>query len=350
MIEKNVFDKRQTMGALTIKEIKQLYQDGNLILRDTVPNHVRRIRYYIKNNVLNGDIYFPPIVAAITFKVEGEGVPGCYEVIDGSHRLKAFMQLNGDYMKVEEVDGEGNLREHYKLIELLEQTRITFQCLSGLSNEEKDQLYIDLNTKGKKVALSKRISFDSRSPLNQITNDILRNTKDLMEAGVETEKRAVIRPANQKLLSLSQLKQIVSVFLYGKAVMQEGEENRQLIYMDSNEYAELISLWFQELFVFVNAKKIGNYHLSMLASFPLLMAIAMYVNDRQLKRSFIVRKKEMLVKMHGLRHIDWRSQNPKWTEFEGKRKGVDNYFYLASNKENFKKLIDMLKREEVRTM
>jgi hypothetical protein len=79
------------------------------------------------------------------------------------------------------------------------------------------------------VSLSKRIAYDTRNEINRITNDILRDNGFLREAGVELEKRAVMRPTNQNLLSLSQL---------------HSEEN-----------SELITGWFRELFALHPANK-----------------------------------------------------------------------------------------------
>lgn len=165
----------------------------------------------------------PPLVAAAEEGMLGGQTPGGLRIVDGSHRMKALLQLEDQIFMSMKSEKDEEIRNAYYLQYLLEKTEISIQVLEGLSMDEENQLFIDLNTKGKQVALSKRIAYDSRDRLNGMTNRILQSNAKLIEAGVETEKRAIIRPANKKFLSLSQLRLLVATLLAGKLLNRSDE-------------------------------------------------------------------------------------------------------------------------------
>lgn len=336
----DVFSKRQTIATYTIQELLSLTKGGQMKLREVNKLHVRAIKKYIVENVLNEQIYFPPIVASV--KSLGNNKPLELRIIDGNQRLKALSQMEEMGYRAANSDDEDDMKTGYKLLQFVLKTEVIIQIFEGLTKEEEDQLYIDLNTKGKKVALSKRIAFDSRNELNNITNTILKTNKQLMLSGVEIEKRALIKPANKKLLSLSQLRQVVAIFLTGKMIYRTIDD-RYETYMDAKDYIDLINLWFNELFQLYPPEKIGDMDESMLANNSLLVSIAYYANKDLEKSSLDERKRELLKRMRRLSNVDWNRLNPIWNDFKGiKRKG---YYYLDHDKENIEMLVNWLQKQ-----
>ena len=244
-------------------------------------------------------------------------------------------------LKATNSENEEEMKKGYKLLYLLEHTQLALQVFEGFTPEEKDQLYIDLNTKGKKVSLSKRISYDSRNHINQITNMVLQTNKGLQTAGVEMEKAAIIRPSNKKLLSLTQLRQIVGIFLTGK-IQHSTAELTFKVPLESREYIDLINVWFDELFSICPAAMIGDYHESMLAGYPLLVSIALYANNGLVHSSFEKRKKALITRMDNIKTVDFSRKNEAWKQFSGTVKGKEKYFYLANNKKNIEQLVNWL--------
>ncbi|MGY6211371.1 DNA sulfur modification protein DndB [Cytobacillus firmus] len=228
MIVHDIFTKRQTFIALPVSELVKMHKEKKLILRDTNQLQVRRIKKYIFSNAAGGEIYMPPLVAAAEEGMLGGQPPGGLRIVDGSHRMRAILQLEDQIFMSMKSEKDEEIRNAYHLQYLLEKTEISIQVLEGLSKDEENQLFIDLNTKGKQVALSKRIAYDSRDRLNGMTNRILQSNAKLIEAGVETEKRAIIRPANKKFLSLSQLRLLVATFLAGKLLNRSDNGRRML--------------------------------------------------------------------------------------------------------------------------
>ncbi|MBS4223337.1 DNA sulfur modification protein DndB [Lederbergia citrea] len=336
MITDIIFKKQQSITSYTIEELEKMYMEGRVELRETNKLQVRQIRRYILDNAHEERIYFPPIVA---YKKDGK-----LFIIDGTQRIRAFIQLYELIFKGIKSDNHQEVKNATRLMEMMKDTQIAIQIFEGLSEKEANQMYVDFNTKGKKVALSKRIAFDSRNEINKITNMVLHNNTMLRVAGVETEKRAVIRPANKKFISLSQLRQIISIFLTGK-IMNGHEDKNMELSLQIDEYLELIHIWFNELFDLYPADTIGDYEESMLASFPLLLATVMYALTGVEELPYQERKSLIVSRMRGLNGVDWSRTNPIWMNFEGSKRGAYKYFYLDSNKKNIDRMTEWLKQE-----
>lgn len=339
MITDIVFSKQQSIHSYSIETLEKMFMEGKLKLREINIPQVRQIRNYILDNALEERIYFPPIVA---YKKEGVQSDTLY-IIDGNQRMMAFTQLYEFAFKKLGSDDPKDAEKARKVLDFICDTEIAVQVFEGLSEKEANQMYVDFNTKGKKVALSKRIAFDSRSDINQITNKVLQGNTMLRSAGIEMEKRAIIRPANKNFLSLSQLRQVVTVFLTGKMTVDQNK-NIELS-LDVDQYLELIRTWFNELFALYPAKSIGDYEKSMLASFPLVMAVVLYALSDMENMSFEERKATIISRMKGLKGVDWSRDNPVWTNFEGSIRGAFKYFYLDNNKKNIEKMAKWLEQQ-----
>ncbi|WP_462413745.1 DNA sulfur modification protein DndB [Neobacillus sp. Marseille-QA0830] len=340
MIVNDIFAKRQTITTYTIQELSALIKNGLVKLRVVNKLHVRAIKKYIIENALTGQIYVPPMVA--TVDKLGKDKPVELTIIDGNQRLKAFCQIEEMGYRAARSENEEEMKKGYKLLHFVDHTEVAIQIFEGLTKEEAEQLYIDLNTKGKKVALSKRIAFDSRKELNIITNTILTTNKELKTAGVEIEKRAVVRPTNKKLLSLSQLRQIVATFITGKMVYRANDDHYDTV-LPAKDYVKLINLWFQELFLLYPPERIGDFHESMIANYPLLASLAFYANKGMEKNSLEERKKELVKRMRQLQQVDFNRMNTCWKEFKGTAR--TGFYYLSSDKNNIEKLVTWLQQQ-----
>ncbi|MBS4219042.1 hypothetical protein KHA96_12015 [Bacillus sp. FJAT-49711] len=332
--------KHQLITSYTIEKLEKLYTEDKLKLREINKLQVRQIRRYILENAYDERIYFPPIVA---HRNVGDSSDTLF-IIDGTQRIRAFTQLYGISLKSINSDDEIEVKNAAKLLEMLSKTEVAVQIFEGMSEKEADQMYVDFNTKGKKVALSKRIAFDSRDEINIITNGVLQNNTMLRLAGVEMEKRAVVRPANKNFLSLSQLRQIIGLFLTGR-IYDGHKMNTGDLSLHIDQYLDLVHTWFKELFELYPVASIGDYEESMLASFPLLTAVALYALTNTDKLSYEERKSTIISRMKRLNGVDWSRGNPVWTSFEGTRRGAYKYFYLNKNKRNIERLAEWLQTQ-----
>ena len=342
MIINDVFTKRQTIIPYKLEEIIQMLSEGRLTIRETNTTQVRMIRKYIFDNIETDQIYLPPIVARLVEGSLDDGKPTKLSIIDGSQRIKALSQLETLVMKSIVSDDEEEWKKGFTMDYSLPKVELAVQIFEGISEDEADQMFIDLNTKGKKVALSKRIAYDSRNSINLMTNQLLETNRLLRKAGVEQEKHAVMRPKNKKLLSLSQLRALVALFSTGRSVKSQAALDT-IHPNQMDESIELITMWFDKLFKLHPAVTIGNYNLTMLASFPLLTAVATYVLEGVEDVSFIEKKQEIARRMDRLQVVDWARENPVWREFNGSERGKDKYFYLQDDKKNMVALVAWLR-------
>lgn len=338
MILNDVFTKRQLIATYSITDLATLVHDGQVKLRHLNKLHVRAIKKYILENVVTEQIYFPPMVANVTSL--GVEQPVELTIVDGNQRLAALCQIEEWGYRAAKSDDPEEMKKGYKLLHFIQHTEVAIQIFEGLSEEETDQLYIDLNTKGKKVALSKRISFDSRSPLNIITNSVLKANTQLKLAGVEIEKVSVVRPKNKKLLSLSHLRQIVATFITGNMTIGTVENENLETFLEAEDYVQLINAWFDELFRLYPPERIGDFQVSMLANHPLLLSVAFFANKGLEKFPFEVRIKEMVKRMSRLKDINFNRENSLWKEFKGTNRA--GYYYLANDKASLAKLVRWL--------
>lgn len=340
MILQDISSKRRTMVTFNSQELTKMFTNGQISIRETNLLRVRSIKKYIFDNALTEKIYLPPLVANLMEGSLEDKQSVKLSIIDGTQRLKALSQLEEKILRALKMDGE-NVKKAYKLQSLLNQTDFAFQIFEGLTDDECSQLYLDLNMKGKKVSLSKRISFDSRNNLNNITNQILHSHPNLQIAGVEMEKRAIIRPRNKNFLSLSQLRHVIGIFITGK--LNHNIDEKNLVFnLESHEYIGLVHQWFNELFTFSEPKRIGNYEESMLASFPMLISIALFANEKMENQPFLKRKEILISRMEKLKNVDWNPDNPIWKEFNGSYKGRPIMFYLSNDKRNIENLVRWL--------
>lgn len=333
MIVNDIFTKKQAVINYPVKELVAMLADGRLKVREKNKLQVRKIRSYIVDNVLTDQVYLPPVVAYIEEGTLSEGRPNRLTIIDGTQRMVALSQTNSLIYQRLNSEVEEERQQARKLLQSLYSTDLAVQVFEGLAENEADQLFIDLNTKSKKVSLSKRIAYDSRNEINRITNEILLDNEELKRAGVEVEKRAVIRPNNKNLLSLSQLRQIVGLFITGKTISSSlVQEN--LFTLNGDENIELINLWFKELFELHPSETIGDYEVSMLGSYPLLYSLVNYAIKDMEEMGYEEKKAELHRRMKRLDEVDWHPSNSVWKGFKGSERGAKRLYFINKDRKN----------------
>lgn len=337
-----LFEKKQAVVTYTITELVDLMDAGHIQPRDVMQRNVKLIKEYILSNIESGHVYLPPIVAGVKDETLEEK-PQELLIIDGSARLKAIHQLK-DYLD-DDIDGDSpeEIRHKYAKHKALKDTSLSVQLFEGLSREEMDQLFVDMNSKGKKVALSKLIEYDSRNDVNRITNQVLKSNRALSVAGIEIEKQALIKPNNKKFLSLAQLRKLVSTLLTGE--IKTTIPKNQLTEAGSLEKnVEFINFWFEKLFELHPCETIGDYPTTMLAGHPLLTALAHYsVRDLD-GAEYNAKIKTIEERMNDLKGVNWDSNQRLWERFEGRENERWNYYQLTNDRKNIIEISNWLEQ------
>ncbi|WP_274309216.1 DNA sulfur modification protein DndB [Solibacillus daqui] len=326
----------QHLAIYTIHEIAQQIEQQTIILRKTEARHTRKIRQYVMEQFVTGDVFIPPIVAT-----ENNGV---LYIIDGSSRLRSMVDIlpMANRMLLSE-----DIEEQKKAAQLcasIGDIKLAFQVFHDFTEEQQDQLYLDANTKGKKVALSKRIAYDSRNTINTVTNELLLQHEALRFAGIEQEKVSINRPANKNFLSLSQLRAIVSLFLVGKEI-ESGVHTQQVDQVLIEQRMPILNAWLDELFILESPDKIGDYNISILASFLFVRGLAYYALKGeqfigQAKKTDYVRNR-----MKALNHVSWESRQSLWHRFDGRYRGPSGLYFVTNNKKTLAAIINWLCNE-----
>lgn len=337
-----VFDKKQALYIYSLSELLNMQKEDRLILRETNKVHMRHIRSYIIENYETNNVYLPPLVAVIRDGNLQEEKPKSLEIIDGSHRLQALLSMPTVVEKNIYSSDPQKSKHAFALRYSFHEITMAIQVYEGLSEQEASQLYLDLNTRGKKVSLSKRIAYDSRDEINLTTNRLLQTNKNLQIAGIETEKAAIVRPKNKNFMSLSQLRNIVGIFITGKDV-----ESKLSIKMEKDTNFQdalvLVEVWLEELFKLYPPHKIGDYEISMLASYPLQLALVHYVLEGTQNETMEQKQQIIQQRMQRLKDVDWNRKQDIWQRFSGTRRGKEQYFYLTKDKKSIQSIVKWLK-------
>ncbi|MGQ3479458.1 DNA sulfur modification protein DndB [Paenibacillus sp. TY11] len=346
-------DFKQSIELFKIKDLLKYVAEDKVKFFDVSQTRIRAIRNYIVENILNNEIYLPPLVVARYSEGENENDPFSegLTIIDGNGRLLALSQISTVIDQKQKSIDPKELAQSESLRIFIDESSIALQIYEGLNQEEIMQAYVDFNTKGKKVALSKLIAYDSRNEINRISNDVLEQNMDLIRAKVERELKSLMRPSNTSFLNLSQLRKLVSIFLTCelKSELPKGNIKNKLSY---DENIDLINSWFQFLFKLHPPDTIGNYHKTMLASFPLLQALAYYAILGTKHMNFESKLKTVQERMSKLDVINFSPDQEQWELFKGIRRGKENYYYLSGNKDDILKIerwLTKITRREVST-
>ncbi|ALP38133.1 hypothetical protein ASL14_20085 [Paenibacillus sp. IHB B 3084] len=346
-------DFKQSIELFKVKDLLRYVAENKVIFFDVSQTRIRTIRNYIVDNILNNEIYLPPLVIARNSEVvkENNTLSDRITIIDGNGRLLALSQISTVIDQKQKSLDPKELDQSESLRVFVNESSVALQIYEGLDHEEIMQAYVDFNTKGKKVALSKLIAYDSRNEINRISNDVLEQNTDLVKAKVERELKSLIKPNNKSFLNLSQLRKLIAIFLTSelKSELPKGNIKNKLNY---EENIELINLWFEFLFKLHPPDTIGNYHKTMLASFPLLQALAYYAILGTKHMNFESKLKTVQERMSKLDVINFSPDQEQWELFKGIRRGKENYYYLSGNKDDILKIerwLTKITRREVNT-
>lgn len=323
----------QRLAVFTVQEIAEQIEQQMIVLRKTEARHTRKIRQYVMEQFMTGDVFIPPIVAT-----ENEGV---LYIMDGSSRLRSIVDILPLANRMLLSDDMEEQKKAAQLCASIGDMKLAFQIFKDFTKEEQDQLFLDANTKGKKVALSKRIAYDSRNTINTVTNELLQQHEALRFAGIEQEKVSINRPANKNFLSLSQLRAIVSLFLVGKET-ESGIHTQSVDQELIDRRMPILNAWLDELFILESPEKIGDYHISILASFLFVRGLAHYALKGE---QFIGQTKKVDYvrnRMKALNHISWETCQPLWHRFDGNYRGSSRLYFVHNNKKTLGAITDWL--------
>ncbi len=190
-------------------------------------------------------------------------------IIDGQHRILALGYVNDQMQKevrrydkklailkikqrkspedaeiaseVEQTEGYVKQMEARRL-DLLE-TELAVQIYIGLTEEEEQQLFGDINSKVQLVSKELGHSFDSIDPLNLVIQQVVDHNVYLKAAGVE--RRSNLTAFNRNYTCFSWLYSIATMLFSGK--MQPSYELQRRIRQEPSTYVEILHQFFNKL-------------------------------------------------------------------------------------------------------
>lgn len=221
------YESRKTLICVTLKELTDSFREGRVMTKRVIPSRVSTIKRLLVENANLQPFYFSPIIAHMENGVLEHELNGKITIIDGTQRVHAFVDLA---MLMEKnihsmINHEADIA--WKNYYLMENWRIPILIFEGLSKTEQHNFSVECYKNNPyPMFISKEQQIDS------ISNNVI----ELDEGDFFTTKT----------MSLTQLKQIVSIFVTGK-LMGKVKDANFIPVLHREEYVQLIHYWMKRL-------------------------------------------------------------------------------------------------------
>ncbi|UTR06986.1 DGQHR domain-containing protein [Alkalihalobacillus sp. LMS6] len=298
--------------------------------RDLSYNRFPNIVKYIKQGSEELGIYFPAFVFSFRgdlnqvdvgmqkLRLENEND---LVIIDGQHRLKALDQF---YL------GELN---NINLNNSNFESSITAQIYIGLTIEQERNLFIDINSKSKKVTNSLITKYDSRDIMNILTTDLYKISSHVRSLGIQFDKSRVYRPRDTEFTTSVKFKIFLSIILFGKNSLNSAD-----LHLIRNNYDETLNLLAKFFDVFVHAIPVvpGDISKFSLGDDSMQKALANYLfKTITIDGNFLMWVGNWEDEVKAISDFNWSINNPVLKSLY-----TDNY--VGSNKQHFYSLNNSL--------
>ncbi|MFC5449542.1 DNA sulfur modification protein DndB [Paenibacillus aestuarii] len=259
--------------ALRVQDLLNYTMIDPMVQRKLSNMQRRKISTYLQERELD-HVFFGPVTLSLRevqqlSKGENEFLlkhGSKLSILDGQHRILALGYVNEQMQKevrryekklallkikqrkfpddaelkqeVEETEGTVNQLESRRL-DLME-TQLAVQIYIGLTEEEEQQLFGDINSKVQLVSKELGHSFDSIDPLNLVIQQVVDHNVYLKAAGVE--RRSNLTSFNRNFTCFSWLYAMATMLFSGR--MQPSYELQRKIRQDPSTYVEILHQFF----------------------------------------------------------------------------------------------------------
>ncbi|UJF34483.1 DNA sulfur modification protein DndB [Paenibacillus hexagrammi] len=262
--------------ALRVQDLLNYTMIDPMVQRKLSNMQRRKISTYLQERELD-HVFFGPVTLSLRevnqlSKGENEFMlkhGSKLSILDGQHRILALGYVNEQLQKevkrhekklallkikqrkfpddtelkqeVDQLEGVINQLESRRL-DLMD-TQLAVQIYIGLTEEEEQQLFGDINSKVQLVSKELGHSFDSIDPLNLVIQQVVDHNIYLKAAGVE--RRSNLTSFNRNFTCFSWLYSIATMLFSGR--MQPSYELQRRIRHDPSTYVEILHQFFNTL-------------------------------------------------------------------------------------------------------
>jgi hypothetical protein len=262
--------------SLSVQNLLNYTMIDPMVQRKLSPMQRRKIATYLQERELD-HVFFGPVTLSLReVKQLAKMQESFYlrhgsklSILDGQHRILALGYVNEQMQKevrryekkavllkikqrkfpldesitqeLEQIEGLVSQMEGRRL-DLME-TQLAVQIYIGLSEEEEQQLFGDINSKVQLVSKELGHSFDSIDPLNLVIQQVVDHNMYLKSAGVE--RRNNLTSFNRNFTCFSWLYAIATMLFSGK--MQPSYELQRRIRQEPSTYVEILHQFFNTL-------------------------------------------------------------------------------------------------------
>lgn len=155
-IRRQTVAMKQDMVYIPLNELITRVLRGRIRLREINQPHVKVIKTYILSNLENKKVFLPPLVGHLEHGSIAQCLDGEISIIDGSHRLKAYVQIHQLALKTIHRMDEHERNKAFQILEVFKNSILPIQLHEGLTIEEQHQFYLDLNLLRNQTSIKKR--------------------------------------------------------------------------------------------------------------------------------------------------------------------------------------------------
>jgi hypothetical protein len=266
--------------ALSVQNILNYTMIDPMVQRKLSPMQRRKIATYLQERELD-HVFFGPVTLSLREVNQLAKAQASFylrhgsklSILDGQHRILALGYVNEQLQKevrryeknsvilkikqrkfpqdeaiAQELEQmEGLIRQmEGRRLDLME-TQLAVQIYIGLSEEEEQQLFGDINSKVQLVSKELGHSFDSIDPLNLVIQQVVDHNMYLKAAGVE--RRGSLTSFNRNFTCFSWLYAIATMLFSGK--MQPSYELQRRIRQEPAMYVEILHQFFNTILPFM---------------------------------------------------------------------------------------------------
>jgi hypothetical protein len=262
--------------ALKVQDLLNYTTIDPMVQRKLSPMQRRKIANYLQERELD-HVFFGPVTLSLrdvsSLAKENGNLylrhGSKLSILDGQHRILALGYVNEQILKEvrrhekkaallkvklrKEPDNqeliyefeqtEGTLKQlEARRLDLME-TELAVQIYIGLTEEEEQQLFGDINSKVQLVSKELGHSFDSVDPINLVIQQVVDHNVYLKAAGVE--RRSNLTAFNKNFTCFSWLYSTAVMLFSGR--MQPSYELQRKIRQDLTSYVEILHQFFNTL-------------------------------------------------------------------------------------------------------
>ena len=329
------FGREVYSSMIKFKDLADFLEIFPEVQRDIIPRKVASIRRYIMTEEDNLRFFSSITVSCKGYALYDETNKRLaldvantkLSVNDGQHRFEAvktaLAQLELDFQKSKDKDKTKKIRDK---INRLQEMVLPVVIFNGLTKEEEQQLFHDLNNLAQRPSKSANIKLNQTDYFARLARDISDSSVYMLKYGVEKEKSS-IHENNPNTILLTTIYNSMKLLYKSK----ENEINQQ----NYSEYLENGIKWFDDIFNVIpkDIDTKGKYIFDKAFAFTSIFRFIATMNEKGESRDKIIKTIEK---------CDFKLNSKDWLYYGGRFNKFNRLEFTGGSNGGYRAMYNML--------